>query len=117
MADFEPAAEIQLDDSGSGIAGVSRHHHRLREIAVQSMVDLTARQRIERAARAKTRRATESLELMPGGQVEFHRPPVSKDDSGWRGPASVVSIDSGTVTIRWQERFMQVRTQDIRRAL
>eukprot|EP00974_Lingulodinium_polyedra_P008335 795162-Lingulodinium_polyedra.AAC.1 len=60
------------------------------------MVDLTARQRVERAARAKTRRATESLELQPGDHVEFHRLPVSKDDSGWRGPASVISVDSGT---------------------
>eukprot|EP00969_Alexandrium_andersonii_P007698 335701-Alexandrium_andersonii.AAC.1 len=66
MADFKPASDLALDDSGSGIAGVSRHCHRLREIPVQTMVDLTARQRVERAARAKTRRAPESLELQLG---------------------------------------------------
>ena len=117
MAEFEPASETQLDDMSAGVPGVSRHHHRLREIAVQSMVDLTAKQRIERAMRARTRRTTESLMLEPGDLVDFHRPPTSKDDSGWRGPATVINVDSGTVTIRWQERFMQCRTQDIRRAL
>ena len=74
VADFEPASGLPLDDSGAGIAGSSRHQHRLWEIPVQSMVDLTARQRVERAARAKTRRTTESLELQAGDQIEFHRP-------------------------------------------
>eukprot|EP00972_Heterocapsa_arctica_P083796 12348497-Heterocapsa_arctica.AAC.1 len=49
MAEFEPLSDTQLDDVSSGIPGVSRHHHRLREIAVQTMVDLTAKQRVERA--------------------------------------------------------------------
>ena len=117
MAEFEPLSDTQLDDVSAGIPGVSRHHHRLREITVQSMVDLTAKQRIERAMRAKTRGTVESEMFENGDLVEFHRPPMSKDDSGWRGPATVVSVDGGTVTVRWQERFMQVRKQDIRRAL
>ena len=86
MAEFEPASETQLDDLSAGAPGVSRHHHRVREIAVQSMVDLTAKQRIERAMRARTRRATESLMSEPGDLVDIHRPPTSEDDSGWRGP-------------------------------
>ena len=39
MSEFEPASDTQLDDIGPGVPGVSKHHHRLREIAAQSMVD------------------------------------------------------------------------------
>jgi hypothetical protein len=117
MLEFEPLSETQLDDMGAGIPGVSKGHHRLRELAVAAMVDATARQRIERAMKARTRRTTDSLQLKKDDLVEFHRPPLSKDDSGWRGPASVVDVEGGTVTIKWQGRFMQNRVQDVRRAL
>eukprot|EP00972_Heterocapsa_arctica_P092283 13609608-Heterocapsa_arctica.AAC.1 len=40
-----------------------------------------------------------------GDLVEFHRPPMSKDDSGWRGPATAVSMEGGTITVRWRGRF------------
>ena len=35
MAEFEPASETQLDDTSGGVSGMSRHHHRLREVSVQ----------------------------------------------------------------------------------
>ena len=38
LADFEPASETQLDDAFGGVCGYSRHNHRIREIAVASMV-------------------------------------------------------------------------------
>ena len=117
MSEFEPQSDLQLDDMGAGVPGVSKHHHRLRELALDAMVNATARQRIERAMKARTRVTTESLELKKDDLVEFHRPPLSKDDSGWRGPANVVDTEGGTVTIRWQSRFMQCRIQDVRRAL
>ena len=116
MADFEPGSETKLDDSSGGVEGYSRHHLRLREVAVQSMVELTAKQRLTRALNSKTRVATEQLELEVGDQVDFHRPSSTKDESGWRGPATVVDI-SQPVTIRWQGRHIQVRTADLRRAL
>eukprot|EP00972_Heterocapsa_arctica_P065351 9647408-Heterocapsa_arctica.AAC.1 len=77
------------------------------------MVDLTAKQRVERAMRARTHKVSEAMMFETGDLVEFHRPPMSKDDSGWRGPATVVSVEGGTITVRWQGRFMQIRTQDI----
>ena len=117
MAEFEPSSDLAMDDSDGGTPGISRHHHRLREVAVQTIVDLTAKQRVERAARAKARKASESMQLESGDLVDFHRPPTTKDDSGWRGPATVVNIDGNSVCIRWQERYIQCRSQDVRRAL
>ena len=117
LSEFEPQSDTQLDDSGPGVPGVSRGHHRLRELAVQTIVELTAKQRLDRALKSKTRRPAEQLELQAGDLVDFYRQPTTKDDSGWRGPATVVTVESGTITVRWQERFFQCRTQDIRRAL
>ncbi len=49
MAEFEPKSETSIDDESGGAAGYSRHHLRLREIAVQSTVELTAKQRLDSA--------------------------------------------------------------------
>ena len=117
MAEFEPASETQLVDDEGGIPGLSRGHHRLREIAIQTMVDLTVRQRLDRALESKTRTPGEALELRQGDQVEFYRRAISKDDCGWRGPATYLDQDGGQHSIRWQGRHLPVRTQDIRRAL
>ena len=54
------------------------------------MVEETAQLRLERALASKTRLATEQLELNQGDLVDFYRPPATKDESGWRGPAEVV---------------------------
>ena len=59
MANFEPSSDVQLVDDVSGIIGASRHHHRVREIALASMVEMIAKQRIERAAKTQTRRSIE----------------------------------------------------------
>ena len=88
------------------------------------MVQDTAQQRIERALESKTRVAEEQLALEQGDLVDFWRKPATKDESGWRGPARVIeplgrNSDATTpaATVRWQGRDLQVRTQDIRRAL
>ena len=49
LAEFEPISETQLDDFSAGVAGHSRHHHRVREVAIAAMVQETAHLRIERA--------------------------------------------------------------------
>ena len=116
LAEFEPASECQVDDASAGIPGISRSHHRLRELTLQSMVDLTAKKRMERALNSKTRLAQQQLDLQPGDQVDFFRTPATKDESGWRGPAQVVQAGPPAV-IKWQDRFIQVRTQDLRRSL
>ena len=116
LAEFEPVSECQLDDMSAGIPGMSRNHHRLRELTVQAMVDLTARQRMARALNSKTRVDHGQLNLQPGDQVDFYRKPATKDESGWRGPCQIVQVGPPAV-VKWQDRFVQVRTQDLRRSL
>ena len=41
---------------------------------------------------------------------------MTKDQSGWRGPASALEVGPPPI-LKWQGRTVQVRTQDIRRAL
>ena len=69
----------------SRTAGISRHIHRIREIAVESMVASTAQERLKRAMRSNTRPAIESQKLQLGDAVDFHRPSETKDKS--RGTA------------------------------
>ena len=78
--------------------------------------DITAKQRMERALKCHIRRPHEAMQLSPGDQVDFYRTPASKDESGWRGLASVIEVGP-PATIKWQDRRIQVRTQDVRRAL
>ena len=116
MAEFEPVSDCQIDDQSAGIPGISRHHHRLREVAMQSMVEMTAKDRLRRALRSKTRAPHEALQLTVGDQVDFHRPPSTKEESGWRGPATLLQVGP-PVLVRWQSRVFQVRPQDLRRSL
>ena len=64
------------------------------------------------------------MDLQLGDLVDFWRKPATKDESGWRGPATLVepraegSLPTGSAaSVRWQGRTLQVRTQDLRRAL
>ena len=94
-----------------------RDASRMRELAVQSIVEATAQQRASLAERTKTRPAGELLELQTGDLVEFYRPPLTKDVSGWRGPATVTDVTSlsdGIMSIRWQGRVLSCRVQDNR---
>ena len=82
LAEFEPVSETQPDDFSAGMAGSSRHHHRVREIAIAAMVQETAQMRIERAGNSKSRLSMQQLELEPGQLVDFWRKPATKDESG-----------------------------------
>ena len=59
LAEFEPAVESQLDDS-QGMPGISRGHHRVREIVILQMVNISAAQRLNRAQGSQTRLSAES---------------------------------------------------------
>ena len=83
-----------------GIPRYSRHTIRLREVAMQAMAQASAQQRLERALRSKTRIATEQLRLETGDLVDFWRKPGTKDESGWRGPATVVNADPTSIVIK-----------------
>ena len=118
LLDFEPLHRASLDDAEGGSS--SRHVVRLREISVDTMVAGTARDRLDRALASRTRPAGELLELKGGDQVDIYRDPATKDQSGWRGPATVLSTDrlhEGVVDVRWQSRLMPCNVRDIRRAL
>ena len=106
LAEFEPTSETQLDDASGGVPGYSRHHLRIREIAVGAMIQEAAQLRLERALASKTRLAAEQLELSQGDLVDFYRPPATKDESGWRGPAEVVQAPGPPIVFRWHVRHL-----------
>ena len=85
-----------------------------REIAVEQLVKTTAHKRLERAFISKSLSA-EQLDLKLRDIVDIARKPATKDESGWRGPAKVVEVGT-PLTIKWQNRALNVRAQDVRRA-
>ena len=114
-----PDAVIVADDTEG--APSSAHTHRLREIALQSIIEGTAQDRIKRALKTPTRMAGEELALDVGDPVEYYRPPEHKDASGWRGPATVIDltrIEHGRIGVRTRaDQIISCRVQDVRRCL
>ena len=104
LSEFEPASETQLGDSPAGAPGVSRGQHRLREISLNSMVDFTAKMRLERVMASKARASHEQHALKEGDLVGFYREPAAKDEFGWKGLAKLVAVGP-PATVRWQDRF------------
>eukprot|EP00435_Cladocopium_sp_Y103_P048141 s730_g14.t1 len=104
----------------TGEALTDRDAARVRHLAIGCMIQSTADQKARTADGTKTRRAGQLLEMRTGDLVEFFRKPVSKDSSGWHGPAQIVDLSSlsdGIVHIKWQGRVVSARVQDIRSAL
>ena len=66
-----------------------RELQRVREVALQKIIESTAVARINRAMRTATAPAGEALDYKPGDLVDFHRPPRSKDFPAWHRPAKV----------------------------
>ena len=86
----------------------------MRAIALRSMVQASAEDKIKRADKSRTRPAGELAELQVGDLVDIYGPTLSKDVPRWNGPATVCDLTSlrdGMV------RNLLVRTQDCRRAL
>ena len=83
---FELVSEIALDDMSAGVAGFSRHHLRVRGIALEMMIQQTASGRLRRITNSKTRLALEQLllelDLKQGDLVDFWRKPAPKDEIG-----------------------------------
>ena len=97
-----------------------RDSERIRSKAIQAMLQATSESKTQRANKSKTRAAGEMLELANGDLVDFYREPISKDNSGWLGPATVIDLTQlkeGQLTVRWQGRAILCRVQDVRRAL
>ena len=94
--------------------------NRLRELAISSMVEATARERARRAELSNTRPAAELEEYNIGDVVEVYRRGVSKDEACWHGPCQITdtsSMSSGVLSVKFQGRVLLCRLQDVRRAL
>ena len=118
LLEYERPSVSQLADDIGGKE--SKHASRLREIAVASMIEGTAKERINRAKQTQTRLAGEQMELQVNDLVDIYRTPRTKDNVGWRGPAKVVSVaglEQGFINVQWGGRIMSCRIQDLRKAL
>ena len=94
-----------------------RELHRVREVALQKIIESTAVARINRAMRTATTPAGEALDFKPGDLVDFHRPPRSKDSPAWHGPAKVRKNlpQHGQVVLEWNGDEIVCRYPDVRR--
>ena len=96
----------------------SRDLQRVREVAIQKIIEATAYERIKRAQRTTTTPAGQQLDYKPGDQVDFWRPSGSKDKSGWQQGAVVVENlpSEGQVKVRYKgNRDILVKYPDARR--
>ena len=77
-------------------------------MAIMSMTQATAEERIRRAQHSKTRTSTRNVKIEPGEIVEFWREPENEESSGWRGPGKLVYIDNetGTCTLSFKAEFL-----------
>ena len=84
-------SDAVLDDSVDDcqdMDGYSRCRHRLRELAIQTCIEHSAKERAQRALRSKTRPATQSEAYDYGEKVEIWRSSGQKETACWKGPAT-----------------------------
>ena len=106
------------NEQNLSVLGTIRHTHRIREISVQLTIEGAAKARLHRAMQTKSLPAGQREDYRPGDLVDFHRPPNSKDASGWIGLATVIDtthISRGHVTLKHIHLPFQCRLQDMRR--
>ena len=78
----------------------------------------TSRRRLDAADRSRTRPTIQLQELSIGQEVEIWFDKGPKEQSGWRGPAKIVSIqtdddDSKSITVRYQGRTLERGVQHV----
>jgi len=104
------------DENEQPLPGLIRDTFKLRELAVQAMVQGSAQARLNKSMHTKSTITAEALDLRLGENVDFHRPPTSKDVSGWYGPAEVVNMNDvhrGTVTEKLNNRLYEVELRSV----
>eukprot|EP00971_Amphidinium_carterae_P231314 4590401-Amphidinium_carterae.1 len=80
---------------------------KIRELAMASMIQSMAMDRIARASKAHGQASVKDMNVEIGALVDFYRAPVGKERSGRRGPARIVdlsTIDDGILHLSWQGR-------------
>ena len=120
MVEFQQVAGAAVGDMGDGLPGVSRHVHRLREIALENCIKSQAEQRMKTALSTNTRMAGEILDLQVGSLIDFYRNPHQKDTPGWKGPSRVTglsNLSSGYIDHEWQGNVMRSQVSDCRNTL
>ena len=122
LRDFEApgTTECGEQEKTGASAPIGSSPNRMREIALQSILEGTSKDRINRALRSKSRMAGESLNLKNGDLVDFYRTPQNKDASGWIGPARVVDLtelDHGMISVKWQGYIYKCQVRHVRPAL
>jgi hypothetical protein len=85
-------------------------------VATINIVEATAKNRLDRAHKSKTRPAIELSGLKPKDEVEIWFEPSNKDLSGWRGPAELLSVnaDEGNYSVRLQGRTLTRQASEVR---
>ncbi|CAK0801215.1 unnamed protein product, partial [Prorocentrum cordatum] len=114
LQDFETPTTTQQEDQQH------LHRARARELALSSMIEKTATERLIRSERSRTRPAGQKFQYKTGDLVDIFRTPPNKDLDGWRGPAKIVdateeTLNDGIVHVRWGGRVLICRLQDVRR--
>ena len=121
LHDFErPQVLDEGDGEGQEPRDSSRCPSRLRQIAIQAILEGTSKDRLNRALRSKARPTGESKEFIVGDLVGFWRAPVHKDQTGWLGPGricSMLDLLSGRADVRWQGRVYNCEVRHVRKAL
>ncbi|MDA8583858.1 hypothetical protein N9L68_06475 [bacterium] len=107
---FEPVSETSFYDMSADVGGFFPYHLRIREIAH------TSSDRLRRIMDSKTRVALEQLDLKQGDLVDIWRKRATKDESGWRNPATVVEVGT-PIVLRWHNSTVDLRLQDLRSSL
>lgn len=100
--------------------GQMRHTHRVREIAVNAMVDGTATARLGRVMNTRTLPAGQREGYEVGEEVDIYKPPGTKDVSGWHGPAQIVDITNisrGILSVKSNNIIKDAKLGDVRRHL
>ena len=66
------------------------------------MVEASAQARLGRALHTRSTPAAQKMDLKIGEELDFYKTPISKDISGWSGPAKVIdlsNLERGIVTV------------------
>ena len=112
--------QLEFPDQDKYAPGLIADSHKLREIAVEAMVQGSAQSRLNAALRTRTTMDAKTLNLKVGDVVDFYRSPVRKEDTGWFGPATVVDVSQSSrdiFSVRFATRIYQVSSSCIRRHL
>ena len=104
-----------IPEQGATVPG--RDLQRVREIALQKIIESTAIARVNRASRSLTTAPGQVLDYQPGELVDFHRPPRTKDTQAWHGPAEVLRSEPsrGMVVLKWRGEELLAKYGDVRR--